>query len=608
MRRSFFGIALVAGLASGAFAAAACSGSNNSGIFQMDGGGVGTPVVGTGCTGLTNCCAMLSGANQTECQGEVTGAAGSATTCGTYLSEWMANGVCNQTTTSTMMNEGGTILVNGTGTGSGSGGGTTTTEPACPAGLQCNVACTGGGTTTITGKVYDPAGKDPLLGVAVYVPAVPLTPLPKGVPTGAEACSCGALFASGAVTNTTTGVDGSFTLKNVPVGSNVPLVLQVGKWRRSLKINVAACTDNAQAAKTLTLPGTIPAGDTDDNMPDLAVSTGGADTLECLLLRMGVAASEYVPGTSTAGHVHIFSGGKSGGGGGGGAGKAESNPMAGAPASSTSLWSSQAQLMPYDVVLLSCEGGETYNANPPALEQYLNAGGRAFGSHFHYSWFSGPISSSQSYTAPADWGSNLASWTQDQGGNSTGPIGGNVDITLNGTTQPFQKGLYLSTWLDENGALGTNGVPATELAIYQPRFNSTVSAANKPSQPWITADNASGQGGSTMYFSFDTPVGAATPADASTPAYCGRAVFSDLHVAGNTTNCSGGGGGGGFGGGGQGCDDTSKPPPASCDNVDLSPQEKALEYMLFDLSSCVVPDTVTVSNDAGLPPPPPMAK
>ena len=108
----------------------------------------------------------------------------------------------------------------------------------CPTGLTCNVSCPNGGTTSITGKVYDPAGKNPLYNVAVYVPATPLQPLPKGVPTGADACSCSALFKSGAITSTTTGVDGSFTLTNAPTGSAVPLVLQVGKWRRSLTIDV----------------------------------------------------------------------------------------------------------------------------------------------------------------------------------------------------------------------------------------------------------------------------------------------------------------------------------------------------------------------------------
>ncbi|HEY2745967.1 MAG TPA: hypothetical protein VGL86_15130, partial [Polyangia bacterium] len=96
----------------------------------------------------------------------------------------------------------------------------------CPAGLSCGVACSGGGTTTISGKVYDPAGKNGLFNVAVYVPAAPLTALPKGVPTGADACSCAALFTSGAVVSTSTDETGSFSLPNAPVGAAVPLVIQ----------------------------------------------------------------------------------------------------------------------------------------------------------------------------------------------------------------------------------------------------------------------------------------------------------------------------------------------------------------------------------------------
>jgi hypothetical protein len=496
-------------------------------------------------------------------------------------------------------------LMGGSGTGTGTSSGSETTTSVCPAGLQCNVSCTGGKTTTVTGKVYDPAMKDPLYNVAVFVPAVPLTQLPRGVPQGADACNCGALFPSGAVTATSTAVDGSFTLSNVPVGAKVPLVLQVGKWRKVVPITVTACEDNAQTDKTLALPSTVAAGDIENNMPDIAVSTGSADSLECLLARIGVSTSEYVPGSSTAGHVHVFSGGDTSGGGhnggGGMVGRPEATPMAGAPASSdptSGLWATKEQLLPYDVVLLSCEGGETYNANPSAFEQYLNAGGRAFASHFHYAWFSGPLSSAgtNTYTANPDW-SNLASWSA-AGGGGGGLFGGAavpgvIDTTLNGSTKPFPKGLTLSTWLDENGALGgVSGVSATELPIYQPKYNALVSATNTPSQPWITADPSANQTSNTLYFSFDTPVGASTPPGGTSPAYCGRAVFSDLHVAGNPSTM----------------DDASQPPPASCDMVNLSPQEKALEFMLFDLSSCVVPDTMVISQDAGLPPPPPMAK
>jgi hypothetical protein len=454
----------------------------------------------------------------------------------------------------------------------------------CPSGAQCDVSCSGGTTTSISGKVYDPALKDPLYNVSVYVPGGPLQALPKGVPTGADACNCGALFKSGAVASTATGVDGTFTLTNAPVGKQIPLVLQVGKWRRVVHVDTNQCADAPQPDKSLSLPGTLTGAGPDDNMPDIAVSTGSADTLECLMKRIGLPDAEYAAGAAGTGHIHVFSGGQSGGsshhsgGGGGGVGTPENPPMAGAPASSTSLWDTAADLMPYDIVLLSCEGGETYNANPPALESYLNAGGRAFASHFHYAWFSGPLSTAgtNNYAAPADWGKNLAAWTPGSNGNGANGV---IVQTLNGSTAPFPKGVALFQWLGLNGALGVQGAPMNDLPIFQVRYNAVVSSSNTPSQPWI--DDSMNP--NTLYFSFDTPVGAPVDPKTGLPNYCGRAVFSDLHVAGNPNTSD------------------NPPPPAGCDAVDLSPQEKVLEFMLFDLSSCVIPDTVAPPQ-GGIPP------
>jgi hypothetical protein len=465
----------------------------------------------------------------------------------------------------------------GDGSAGSSGGGDG--GVVCPAGLQCNVQCSNGSTTTVTGKVYDPAGRNPIYNVAVYVPAIPLQPLPKGVPTGSDACSCAALFKSGAVVSTSTAEDGTFTLNNAPVGTTVPLVIQIGKWRRQFDIKVNSCQANAVADKTLLLPNSVAANPATDSMPEIAVSTGSADSLECLMTRIGLPATEYVAGPGGTGHVHIFAGGDAAGTS--GAGSPETPAMTGAPASPTSLWANQGQLMPFDIVMLSCEGGETYNANPAALEAYLNAGGRAFASHYHYAWFSGPMEVTQSYTAPADWGTHLATWTAGSNGAATDPLGGIIDTTLNGSTKPFPKGQSLLKWLGIVGALGQGGVKANELSIYQSRYNSVVAATNTPSQPWITADDPSTTPSPTEYFSFDTPVNAPTPPDGGAPNYCGRVVFSDLHVAGDPSTTD------------------SAPPPGGCATGPLSPQEKALEFMLFDLSSCVIPDTI--APDAGVP-------
>ncbi len=490
----------------------------------------------------------------------------------------------------------------------------------CDAGLKCNLTeCDGGATTVLKGQVFDPAGNDPLYNVVVYVP----NSTPTAFTHGPTCDACSSLYTGDPIVSTTTDTDGNFTLTGVPVpltGANagqVPVVIQVGKWRRQLIWpSVTACgtntaTPTSTVGKLLRLPGaqsasgtTLAVGTTVDDLPEIAISTGAADSMECLFQRIGFANSEYVPGwNSGTGHLHVFQGTPE-------PTSAKSrNPATtsgtAAPSSpgTGGLWDSDGDIDNYDIVVLSCEGEETVKANPTVLQDFTTKGGRAFASHFHYSWFSGPLDSTETYTAPAAWGTNLATWT----GNSNPidiKIGGNWDNQLNANIVESlaDGGTPLKTWLGNVNALGTGGVTG-ELFIQQPRFNAQVTSANTPSQSWIVPDNAAYQyeydnvphrtalpANSTQYFAFDTPVGGL---DGGSSSYCGRIVYSDLHVGSAANDYSS-------------FTATSSQPhvPGDCAQTGgggvptLSPQEKALEYMLLDLSSCV-------GSDTNLPTPPP---
>jgi hypothetical protein len=300
---------------------------------------------------------------------------------------------------------------------------------------------------------------------------------------------------------------------------------------------------------------TLPKNGSEGDIPNIGISTGGADTLECLLSRVGLDKAEYGPGAQSSGHIHIFRGADSKNDG------AAPDTSPGAPSSPQKMWDSSTDLMQYDIVLLSCEGQETTGMNQQALFDYAAGGGRVFASHFHYSWFNtGPFGSA-----------NLAKWTtgSNQIGNS---LMANIVTTLPDGS-PFPKGEAMKEWLGNVNAL-QNG----ELRIDQPRHNADVSATNTPSQAWIVADQNAQVPDATQDFSFNTPLGA-DPAK-----QCGRVVYSDMHVGAASGDYKSG----------------STVTPDGCANMALSPQEKALEFILFDLSSCVTPNNIPTE-----PPPPP---
>ena len=392
-------------------------------------------------------------------------------------------------------------------------------------GLECRkVSCDNGQKTTLTGKVLDPSGTVPLYNALVYVPNAAVEAFAPGV-----VCDrCGTVPSGSPIATALTNAKGEFVLEDVPAGADVPLVVQIGRWRRQVVVpSVAKCTGTPVASDLTRLPRSKAEGD----IPKIAITTGNADSLECFVRKLGIDPAEMSNPAGT-GRIHLFRG--------------NGATVDGSTPDAPTLWNDAAALKRYDMVILSCEGAEHNETKPPAamenLRSYLDSGGRVFASHFHYTWFeNGP--------APLR---STASWVNN--GNAPDQV---VDIDTS-----FAKGEAFADWLVEVGASSTRAkVPMTELR----RNVTAVPGAGAPadtSRRWISAPNAGAA--DTKFYSFNTPVGA-PPAQ-----QCGRGVYTDIHVSSG--------------------DDSTGTFPANCKTSGFTAQEKALLFLLFDLASCVQDD------------------
>ena len=468
----------------------------------------------------------------------------------------------------------GSASSSGGGSSSSSGGMTFPTQgggdaaaPCTGGGLQCYVPQ--GCTTTLSGTVYDPAGANPLYNVVVFVPNDPngaLTPIKQGTDT----CNTCDVSIGDYVTATTSGPDGKFTLKGVPATTHVPLVVQIGKWRREVFLSqVKACANNGVPGSSLTR---LPAKRSEGDIPQMALVTGGADNLGCFLKGVGLDPSEY-SAPHGGGRLDIYKGlGGGFGGGGGGAPGLSSGGTAGdcTTDNPACVWNSKANFEAYDIILLACEG-DTYDpaesknnntnkttSSKQALHDWLDEGGKVFATHFHYTWFK---------NGPSDF-QGVATWL----GHSGGQDNGLYDIDTS-----FFKGMVFSKWLGTVGALSGSQISLMSVA-------ESVSTVNPPTQRWIYNPGMDRQQNNmtndTKYLSFLTPVGGipikSMDGGEAPTQYCGKAVFSDLHAGGSPMGDI----------------------PGVCAGPPLTAQLKALEFLFFDLSACV-------SIDSQPPPPPP---
>jgi hypothetical protein len=419
--------------------------------------------------------------------------------------------------------------------------------PTTCSGLACKVAaCDGGMKTSVSGTVYDPAGANPLYNVIVYIPNAALDPVPEG----ASCDGCNGTLSGKPITTALTDTSGHFTLVGAPTGTDIPLVIQIGKWRREITIpNVASCVDNPIADKNLTR---LPRDSSEGHIPKMAIATGGSDALECLVRKIGIADAEFTNGGGT-GRVNLFSG------------YAAPTTMANGTALATanSLWSDAAKLKSYDMMIMSCEGSDNVSrttAQYANVHAYADMGGRIFGSHWHNGWIN---PENTPFPMVVKFSSGAHGFTT--------PITGTIDTT-------FPKGMAFADWLVKVGASTT-----PQMIEIRGAEHTVDSVMPGLAQRWIYGTDTEKNTPMVQYFSFNAPVGGQA---------CGRMVFSDVHVSA-----------------GAGTDSGKVPFPTGCTTTTLSPQEKALEFMIFDLSSCVQPDSDPVKPPPSIPgtPPPPVS-
>jgi hypothetical protein len=328
-------------------------------------------------------------------------------------------------------------------------------------------------------------------------------------------------------------VNGAFSLTNVPVGINIPLVIQTGRWRRQVTVpSVPACKTTAVSTSLTHLPQNQGQGD----IPLMAFSTGAVDALECVMRKIGIDDAEFTdPGGG--GRINLWEGlvdpvSTAAGGA----------IVDGSTPKEDGLWGDQATLNQYDMVLFPCQADQATTrtaADQQRVINFANAGGRVFATHYSYVWLydDAPFSST-------------AGWQVEQ---HPAPVNqtGYID-------QSFPKGQLLAQWLVVVGASTTLGqIP---LQVLRHDQNGPIA----PAQSWMTI-NDSVFPGANVHYTFNTPVGA--PAAQQ----CGRVLFDDFHVE----NVG---------------DSLGQYFPDECAAGPTTAQEKLLEFMIFDLSSCVTPD------------------
>jgi hypothetical protein len=470
----------------------------------------------------------------------------------------------------------------------------------CPLCAAVPTSCGSNQLTRLTGRVIAPGQDDSKTANQVRVPnafvyilrtndTADLPAIGTGLP-GSNGLSCDRCVDQDlgpVLVGDVTDANGDWVLEgNIPVDQEFLLVTKVGKFRRAQRMTLppsAACT-TTNLPKTMSTAGGETAGNgTNDNptrlprkmtdglavnIPRMAITTGAIDAMECVFYKMGLASSEFgIFGGNPAHRIDLYRGGASGNQG-------AVIASVTTPADSN-LYDSLSRLEAYDMVVSDCEGGgwdssgnQRGNGSDSSqggkVRQYVNRGGRMFLSHLSFSWLYN--NGTTTYAAASDkiaTGLNPAA-TWDTGLNTDSSGTGRVSIVGNRTNASPRIQTFADWMVNET----VTTTPNYTFTITDPRSQNTGIATG--TEEFVHRTNGNQR---IQQFSFNTPFGA--PNDAA----CGRVAYSGFHVAAVS---------------GQGTSPYNDEVfPNHCTSAtlgnsgNLTPQEKILLFMLFDLGTCV---------------------
>lgn len=386
--------------------------------------------------------------------------------------------------------------------------------------------------TSVTGTTYAPNGMDPLPGLIVAA-----FPDSSTFPAAAATVQCQTCVSNvpGSVAFIRSGADGTFTLggPGLDAGGTYTIVIYSGGFRRVVRgVSVPMCGDLALTAAQTSLPG---ASSGDDLIPRIAIAssttTGDVnDKFAHVLDVIGITGYDrFGPDkTGTAfGSMDLIA-----------------------------LFTTPTRLAQYDIVIAPCGSLGNFSVSPVLtaamvtnLQAWLAAGGRLYASDLAYEIAAESFPSAMTFATGPSSHAGADDADVGQGIASGSTIMADVDdadllawLRLVGaagaTSTQIPVGDLRDPWAAIDLVPPANLVPDTSGVLHERvlvsadvRWHTTTAAAHHPLT--VQADYPNGSGG-----------------------YCGRMVFTSYHVQTGT-------------------------------GTTLAPQERVLEYIFFQLSSCI---------------------